>query len=230
MFTHLDPNIAPKTLDKSELDPQECLGERSTVLPLLVELSFDVTGQAIPVDHGYELFSALTHFQPELHNLERLGIQTITNTIFENRKLLLTNRSKLRIRLPVDKVPLAYPLAGHSITIGGNKVRVGIPKIDLLRPAKYLYSRMVVIKGQEQPEPFLNAAQHQLQRLGIEGEVRVSSGLNGSLNRKTVRVRGYTVVGFGLDVMGLSDQDSLKLQVYGIGGKRKMGCGIFVPK
>ncbi|MBD1847876.1 type I-MYXAN CRISPR-associated protein Cas6/Cmx6 [Cyanobacteria bacterium FACHB-63] len=204
--------------------------EISETVPLLVELIFDVIGQAIPVDHGYELFSALAHFQSELHNLKRLSIQTITNTRFENRKLLLTDRSKLRIRLPVDKIPLVYPLAGHSITIGGNEVRMGIPKIDLLRPAKQLYSRIVVVKGKEQPESLLNAAQHQLQSLGIEGEVRISVGSHGLLNRKTVKVRGYTVVGFGLDVLGLGDQDSLKLQVHGIGGKRKMGCGIFVPK
>ena len=89
---------------------------------------------------------------------------------------------------------------------------------------------MVVIKGQQQPEPSLEAAQRQLQQLGIEGEARVSMGAHGSLNRKILRVRQYVVVGFGLEVADLSDQDSLKLQVCGIGGKRKMGCGIFVPK
>lgn len=230
MLTRINENTDLKTLEGSKTGSEEHLIEVPATLPLLVELSFGITGQPIPVDHGYELFSALTHFQPELHNFKRLSIQTITNTIFENRKLLLTNRSKLRIRLPADTIPLVYPLAGCSITIGGNKVRLEIPTIDLLQPARHLYSRIVVIKGQEQPESFLKAAQRQLQRLEIEGEIRISVASNGSLNRKTVRVRGYTVVGFGLEAVDLSEQDSLKLQVYGIGGKRKMGCGIFVPK
>ena len=103
-----------------------------------------------------------------------------------------------------------------------------MPNIDLLQPARHLYCR-VVIKGQ-QPETFLKAVQRQLQQLRIKGEVRVSMGAHGSLNRKTLKVRQYVVVGFGLEVADLSDQDSLKLQVCGIGGKRKMGCGIFVAK
>ncbi len=89
---------------------------------------------------------------------------------------------------------------------------------------------MVVIKGQQQPENFLEAAQRQLQQLGIKGKAHLSIGSHGALNRKTLRVRQYVVVGFGLEVAELSNEDSLKLQIYGVGGKRKMGCGIFVPK
>ena len=37
------------------------------------------------------------------------------------------------------------------------------------------------------------------------------------------------LVGFGLEILNLSDKDSLILQNFGLGGKRKMGCGIFVP-
>lgn len=199
-------------------------------LPLLVELSFDVVGHVVPIDHAYDLFSAIAHLQAQLHDLKLLSIQTITNTVFENNKLLLSKSSKLRIRLPVEQVRLVYSLANKSLMLGKDKLRLGIPKIDLLQPAGSLYSRMVVIKGHQQPELFLKAAQSQLERLKIEGKACISIGSHGSLNRKTVRVRGYTVVGFGVEVVGLSDQDSLKLQTYGIGGKRKMGCGIFVPK
>lgn len=202
----------------------------SIELPLLVELSFDVVGHTIPVNHAYELFSAIAHLQAQLHDLKLISIQTITNTTFENNKLLLSKFSKLRIRLPVEHVRLVYSLANKSLTLGKDKVRLGIPKIDLLQPAESLYSRMVVIKGHQQPELFLEAVQFQLARLEIEGKACISVGSHGSLNRKTVKVRGYTVVGFGVEVVGLSDQDSLKLQTYGIGGKRKMGCGIFVPK
>jgi len=36
-------------------------------------------------------------------------------------------------------------------------------------------------------------------------------------------------VGYAVRVSGLSDEDSLKLQERGLGGKRRMGCGVFVP-
>ncbi len=203
---------------------------RKDSLPFCVELSFSVAGPSIPIDHGYGLFSALSHFQAKLHDLENLSIQTITSTNFESGKLCLTEYSKLRIRLPVDRVPLVYALAGKLLVIGDAKVRLGIPSIDLLQPSRNLYSRMVVIKGYQQPEPFLEAAQRKLERLDIDGKARLSLRTNGDLNRKTVRVKRYVVVGFGVEVSGLSDEDSIKLQINGIGGKRNMGCGIFVSQ
>ena len=230
MIAGVDQELQPGFLDQVKPSSSDGLIDNLPNLPLCVELSFGVTGQTIPIDHGYELFSALSHFQAKLHDLGSLSIQTITSTHFEDGKLRLTDYSKLRIRLPVDKVPLVYPLAGKLLTLAGDNVRLGIPDIDLLQPARNLYSRMVVIKGYQQPETFLEAAQRQLQQLGIKGEARVSVGAHGSLNRKTLKVRQYVVVGFGLEVADLSDEDSLKLQTCGIGGKRKMGCGIFVAR
>jgi len=195
-----------------------------------VELSFSVFGQTVPIDHSYELFAALSHFQANLHDLKNLSIQTITSTNFEAGKLRLSKHSKLRIRLPVDQVSLVYPLAGKSLTLASDTVRLGIPSVEMLKPAKNLYSRMVVIKGHQEPESFLEAVQRQLKQLGINQEARISLGANGCLNRKTLKVRKFVIVGFGIEVIGLSDENSLRLQTYGIGAKRKMGCGIFVPQ
>ncbi|MGG6297976.1 type I-MYXAN CRISPR-associated protein Cas6/Cmx6 [Leptolyngbya sp. AN02str] len=225
---HFTEELRHENLDQSGYPTN--LIDAFTELPLLVELSFDVVGQAIPVDHAYELFSAIAHFQAQLHDLKLLSIQTITNTTFEDNKLLLSKFSKLRMRVPAEQVRLVYSLANKSLMLSKDKIRLGIPKIDLLQPASTLYSRMVVIKGHQQPELFLAAAQSQLMRLGVDGKVAISVGSHGSLNRKTLKIRGFTVVGFGLEVVELNEQDSLKLQIYGIGGKRKMGCGIFVPK
>lgn len=228
MTTELKQSLQRESLDLNNPDSHECLIESISNLPFCVELSFGVAGQAVPVDHGYELFSALSHFRAELHNLDHLSVQTITSTLFENGKLHLTKNSKLRIRLPVEQVPLVYPLAGKVLTLAGDPVRLGIPTIELIQPTRNLYSRMVVIKGYQESEPFLGAVHRQLQRLGIDKPARISIGTNGSFNRKTLRVRQYVVVGFGVEVMDLSNEESLTLQTYGIGGKRKMGCGIFV--
>ncbi len=47
--------------------------------------------------------------------------------------------------------------------------------------------------------------------------------------RRTIRIRKAEVVGYALLVEGLSVEDSLRLQQYGLGGRRRMGCGVFVP-
>ena len=196
----------------------------------VVEVVFDVSGQDIPVDHGYKLFSAIAHHQAQLHNLDSLGIQTLTSTVFVKKRLRLTPSSKLRIRLPRQHLHLVTSLRGKMLVLDGSKLLLNFPKIYSLRPAKTLYARMVVIKGYQQPDTFLISAQNKLKRMGIKGDVHIPCYDNGNIKRKTLKVRNYTVVGFGLEITDLTKEDSLALQASGIGGKRKMGCGIFVPK
>jgi CRISPR-associated protein Cas6 len=199
--------------------------------PLLpyVDLCFTVIGQTLPVDHGYGCYAALNHLQSKLHYLDNISIQTISGIPDKHGSLHLNNHSRLRIRLPADQVPLVYPFGGKSLTIGKHTIRLGIPEISLLQPEEKLRSRIVVITGYEQPEAFLAAAQRQLKQLGIQGTVSIPANGNGNPKRRTVKIKRYTVVGFSLEVTALSDEDSLILQIYGIGGKQKMGCGVFVP-
>lgn len=144
-------------------------------------------------------------------------------------KIYVTDRSRLRIRVPGDMVPVVYPLAGKAFTIGKHLIRLGIPQIFMLRPASRLRSRIVVIKGFQEPEPFLSAAKRQLEALNIKGRVWIPMNDKGEPDRKTIKIKKYTIVGFGLEVADLNDEDSLKLQIAGCGGKRRMGCGVFVP-
>jgi CRISPR-associated protein Cas6 len=194
-----------------------------------VDLSFSVMGKTLPIDHGYRLYAALTHLQSKLHSLDNLSIQTIPGIPNEDGSLLLNEHSKLRIRLPTDKIPLVYCFAGKLITVGKHIVRLGIPEIYLLQPVENLRSRIVVIKGYEEPETFLQAAQRQIEQLGIQRTVSIPINANGKPKRRTIKIKRFTVVGFALEVMNLSHEDSLTLQTYGIGGRQKMGCGVFVP-
>ena len=42
-------------------------------------------------------------------------------------------------------------------------------------------------------------------------------------------LKGKTLFGYALRVSGLSAEDSLRLQAESPFGKRRMGCGFFVP-
>jgi Cas6 Crispr len=46
---------------------------------------------------------------------------------------------------------------------------------------------------------------------------------------RVVRIKDKTVVGYGVRVAGLNVEESLRLQEHGLGGRRKLGCGVFVP-
>jgi hypothetical protein len=73
----------PTTNSTNMLAPSSCTGEIGEVQPY-VELSFRVFGEAIPVDHGYGLYSAISHSQPQLHISDvRVAIHSINGHILQ---------------------------------------------------------------------------------------------------------------------------------------------------
>lgn len=206
-------------------------GSTSRELGLLpyVELSFGVIGQTLPADHGYGLYSAIAHLCPEIHESKGISVQTIYGKPDRKGKIYLNHKSRLRIRVSIDQFSMFYSLAGRHLAIGSHQIQLDIPQIFTLQSSSQLRARIVTIKGFQEPESLLDAANRQLQALEIAGKVSVLLNADGEADRKTIKIKSFSIVGFGLQVCDLSEQDAIKLQVYGLGGKRKMGCGVFVP-
>jgi CRISPR-associated protein Cas6 len=192
-------------------------------------VSFPVQGRQLPADHGYLLYSAITKHVPSLHNTAWLGIELISGLPWGQGVISLPARSaNLRLRLPVDKLGQVLRLAGARLEIDGYPIRLGLPVARTLVPASSLYARIVTIKKFTEPEPFLDAAHRQLTQLGVTAALEFPrDGLTRS--RRIITIHGHKVVGFSLAVHGLSDEDSIKLQSVGLGGRRAMGCGMFNP-
>ncbi len=194
-----------------------------------IELAFPVIGQSLPIDHGYQLYSALSHLQASLHDWSDMSIKTISGKLDRDRRneLNLTERSKLLIRLPSEKIPFVYSFGGKSLTIGNHKIRLGIPEMNFLQPKSRMRSHIVVIRGYEQPDTFLEAAKRQIEALSIRADIKLICKKDGTVKPKTIKVK-QTLVGFGIEATNLSKSDSVILQEKGLGGKQKMGCGVFV--
>jgi len=208
-------------------DQKENVGLNSS----FVELSFRLVGQTLPADHGYGLYSAIAHLCPEIHEQEGISIQTISGEPNRQGTIYLSRQSRLKIRLPYEpeKISLVLPLAGQILTIGIHRIQLGIPQIFPLRPVDTLRSRIVTIKKFQEPEPFKEAAQRQLDAMGIQATLILPLNEQGEPSRKAIKIKSYSVVGFSLIVTDLNEADSLKLQAAGLGGKHRMGCGIFNP-
>lgn len=207
---------------------------------LTVDFVFPVYGDAIPVDHGYVLFSAIAHVVPELHGDPSIGVHPIHGRLVGERTLALTRESRLIVRLPASRIRDVLRLAGKHLDIGGGRLVVGVPSTRPLRPARWLRSRLVVIKGFTEPAVFLEAVQRQLSDRGIAGKARLEvrrsrqpvEGGSGSTEpyvRRTLRIHDREIVGYAVRVGELDAEDSLRLQAVGLGGRRRFGCGIFVP-
>lgn len=197
-------------------------------IELFVNLSFSVQGQALPADHGFGLFGAISRLCPAVHQQNEIQILTIPGIPDRKGKIALTDRSHLLIRLPITEIPLIYALAGKRLLIGKHPIQIGIPNVEPLQPKSKLRSRIVTIKGYTEPEPFLGAVQRKLDALEVSGQLQIPLNLDKTPKRKTIKIRTDTVVGFTTEISNLSDEDSLKLQQWGLGGRRRMGCGVFV--
>ena len=199
-----------------------------------IDLVFSLTGQSLPLDNGYIVYSALSRICPAIHQLENISIHPIAGIPEPSKQLRLTQRSNLQIRLPVDLIPCIYEsLAGQTFSIGQNQFQLGIPEHNPLHPFPDLYSRLVIIRPFQEPQRFLDAAKRQLERLNIQGTITLSTRANGQPQCRQLTIENKTgifpVRGFGVQVTDLNTEDSITLQKYGIGGKQKMMCGVFVP-
>jgi CRISPR-associated protein Cas6 len=83
---------------------------------------------------------------------------------------------------------------------------------------------MVTIKGFFDPVPFQTALRRQLDQLNISDQIQVTLG-----RRRTLRIKDKEVVGHEVLLEGLTAEESLAVQETGLGGRRHMGCGVFVP-
>jgi len=207
----------------------------------IVDVRFQISGGPILVDHGYSLYSAISRLLPEIHGDDQIGIHPIYGKLIGKRELAITESSRLVLRLPVDRLTDVLPLAGKTLDLGDGKIIVGVPNTRALVPAVLLKSRLVIIKGFMEPEPFLEAIQRQLDELEIRGRASLVStrdavktnvhrdgGTKSPWLRRTLCIRDKEIVGFAVRVNQLTAEESICLQEHGIGGRRRFGCGIFV--
>ena len=147
------------------------------------------------------------------------------------RTLQLTEHSRLVIRTDAEQLARFLPLAGKQLCLLNRMLRMGVPKVRSLVPAPALRSRLVTIKLPDvaaQPadaaiETFRAASLRKLGELGISTEAKLSLG-----KRRTLRIKDKEVVGYEVIIEGLSAAESIAVQEHGLGGRRRMGCGLFV--
>lgn len=206
----------------------------------VVDLWFPVRGVAVPADHAYALYAALSGRLPLLHSNPSVGILPINGRLAGARRLYLDSWSRFVLRIPRDLVAESLQLAGSRLDIDGSSVVVGSPRVVPLKPRAVLWSRLVTIKGYVEPSSFLTAISEQLSAMGIRGRAsllpRQSShpvdggvGGKGPWVRRTVSVKDRVIVGYAVKISELTAEESIVLQEQGLGGRRRFGCGVFVP-
>lgn len=199
---------------------------------MIIDLHFPlITTEPIPADHGYHLYSALSHALPVLHQHNGIAVHPIRGTQIGNRQLQLDERSALVLRVPDGRIGEFIRLAGKQLRISGTSLRVGVPRVYALTPAPNLRSRLVTIKNGTDPERFLKELRRKLDGFGVSPAAEVTLG-----KRRTIRIKDKEVVGYEVLIEALNADESLAIQENHCSGppetgwsRMHMGCAVFVP-
>ncbi len=187
-----------------------------------VDLIFKVSGERIPVDHGYSLYGAISRVLPRFHEDSAVSLKRIRGRYVGDGALDISPASELVLRMPVGAIGDYLALAGRTLTVDEASLAVGVPRTQALTPAVALYAHLVTTKNGLDQARFEAEIARQLSEMGVKGRFAVG-------DRKTFAIHGRQIVGYAVSVFELTAGESIAVQEQGLGGRRKMGAGFFEP-
>jgi CRISPR-associated protein Cas6 len=187
----------------------------------MVDLVFPLGGHSLPRDSAPALRVALQRELPWLEQEPLAGIHPLKLVPGTDAEALLSQRTRLFLRLPRTRIDAATGLAGRSLQLGDQAVMLGQPHPRELLPHRTLYAYAVAAQADDEIA-FVQAMNDELQSLQVRSQV-----ICGKRQQRDWPAGALTT--FSLMLHGLTQVDSLLLQERGLGRHRLLGCGIFVP-
>ncbi len=184
-----------------------------------VDLAFAVQGSSLPRDHRRALAEVLTQALPWLSDEPGAGVHRLNVAAGGGEMALLSQRTRLTLRLPRARVGDAGALAGLGLQFGQHGLRLGEPHLRELLPHSTLYAHFVATDAADEAA-FLQTVQAQL--AALEVDARAICG-------RRQCTEGGSLHGYGLMLDRLAPADALRVMANGLGPKRLWGCGLFVP-
>ena len=185
----------------------------------MVDIAFDLKGNFVPAGYAFALWGEVVRCLPWLDGEKLAGILPL-RAAESGENMLLPQRAKLVLRLPVEFAPQAMRLSGQELNVEGSTLRIGKAREKSLQPYPTLHAQLVESASEE--EAFLAGMAGQLREMGITCKLICGK-------RHTVTSAKRSVAGYSLVLHDLKPEESLQVQRTGLGGERHFGCGIFVP-
>jgi len=185
----------------------------------MIDLAFDVSGNALPANHPFTLWEALSGLAPALADADRAGI--LPMRLPEHATEVLPRRAKLTLRIPADLAEeLTVALSGAQLDLGNGRLLLGMGRPRAITAYPTIHAHQVA--SDEDEVPFMDGVRAQLDEMRIA--CNLICGMRHRIGDETQSIQGYSLV-----IHDLKADASLKLQYAGLGESRQYGCGIFVP-
>lgn len=186
-----------------------------------LDVAFAIEGRSLPRDHAQALADALAAHLPWLAGHPTAGVHPVKVVPGSGPVGWLSQRARLLLRVPQSRAPALAALAGHTLGVDGNELRLGAPRPHPLLPHGTLYAYFVAAASDDEAA-FMLTVDAELAALGIR--CRKVCG-----KRQQRGSPPAALDGFSLMLHELSAADSLTAQRVGLGPHRSLGCGLFVP-
>ncbi|MDQ7075555.1 MAG: type I-MYXAN CRISPR-associated protein Cas6/Cmx6 [Gammaproteobacteria bacterium] len=198
----------------------------------VMDLSFKLIGSSIPVDHAYVLSQSLCEVLPWLEDEPEAGIHLIhvANSANgwqrpENPEdlLHLSRRARLTLRLPKHRLAEAEQLQGQTLNMSLGKLTLGETSRKKLSKLTTVFSRYIEVDKNQDEDEFLTSVVARLSAMDITVR-KMLSGLSHRFETPKGPLFTRSLMLADLDI-----EESVRLQRMGLGGGRKIGCGLFIP-
>lgn len=186
----------------------------------MIDVAFSLRGGSIPADHGWQLYRQLAERLDWLESEPDAGVHPIRGSRAVAGEIYLGARARLMLRLPRARAEQSFALSGARFNLG-NEVEVGSAHLRPLFAHGTLYSQFATT-GTPDEAAFQRNVSTALRSARIRCKV-----ICGKMRR--AQTEGAEIVGFSVMLHELSPEHSLRMQAAGLGGGRKLGCGIFIP-
>lgn len=188
----------------------------------MVDVVFELDAGTIALDHAEALAAALRRALPWLDDEPRAGILPLSGLGRGEGRYFVGRRSRLVIRMPIERSPSAGALSGSALDLDGEPLGIGRSSLRPLLPVTEVVHSHFVSFGTSDELEFLAACRVELAERNIGGEP-----VTGRARR--LKSAGGDVHGFSLMLHGLKRAESVAIQEAGLGRHRLLGCGLFVP-
>ena len=200
----------------------------------IIDISFNINCKQLPLDHAWELRQQLQQVLPWLKGNKLAGIHQLfvaeSNNGWmrpedgENQVLYPSRRTRLYLRIPNEFIEETKALYGKVLTIADHALTLGKPKQKQLVNTSIIFSRHVTSDKNESEDAFL-------QRYAIEFKQTTGMNIKKMMSGKTniIKTPKGDLHTRHLMIADLESDSSIKIQQSGLGGKRQLGCGIFLP-
>lgn len=213
---------------------QEKSDDSNFVVPdNILDLSFRITCRELPVDHAWQLYSAILQHLPWLDHEQNACIHSIHVAASGNgwtrptetpgSMLQLSRRTRLYLRLPRSRISDASELSEKKLMVGDIPVEIGSFQTKPLVVTNTVFCRSLSGFDASDEDAFTEQVAEALKALGINA-TKMLCGLSHVVHSPTGDKTARSLL-----LADLQLEESLYLQQYGLGMEKLLGCGIFLP-